>query len=317
MDDLRTIKTHKLDVSHGHRLHIEESGANGGIPVLFLHGGPGGGLGQNYLSHFTDSSFRVIAFDQRGCGKSQPYGTLENNTTSLLIDDIEAIREYFNIDRWLVFGGSWGATLALCYAIEHSERIASLVIRGAYLGREQDNLWFTSPTHGASQIFPDEYAKFSAGKPNGVSILQWYLQQLTHAEEEQRNSAAKRWFDWEGKISKLDAEVQNASDFATTQQVFALALYECYYISNNCFIAENHILDNVNKLKDTMVYIIHGRYDMVCKCEAAFTLHNALAQSDLTIVNSAGHSTSELGIKQALLDALQKAKHYINAKGLF
>ncbi|MFT6738252.1 MAG: proline iminopeptidase [Kangiellaceae bacterium] len=312
MDGIKSIKTFKFLTSDGHTLHVEESGNKSGIPTLFLHGGPGAGIGQNYLWPFVSDDHRLIAFDQRGCGLSQPFGELENNTTSKLIEDIEALRMFFNVDKWLIFGGSWGSTLGLAYAIAYPQRVSGLILRGIFLGREEDANWFTSSTQGASQVFPLEYKAFTQEYENTrsqqQSLCQWYFGQLTHTNESLRHQAAGRWFNWEGSISKLKKIQMPDGDYASNQQVYSLALLECFYLLNNCFMPPNYILDQAHKISEVPLHIVHGRYDMVCKCESAVKLHQALPHSILSIVEDAGHSMTEKGTSEALVKALSQMK---------
>jgi proline iminopeptidase len=316
LDGIKSIRSLKLPSSDGHVLYVEESGNRQGIPTLFLHGGPGAGIGQNYTWPFAHDDHWLIAFDQRGCGRSQPFVSLKHNTTEKCIDDIEAIRIHFNIDKWLIFGGSWGSTLALAYAIAHPNRVSGLVLRGIFLARDEDSDWFVSHYQGASQVFPKEYADFV--KPftdehrdsnfDHKTLYQWYFSKLTSHDENVRNDAARRWFNWEGNICKLNKIQGSAHDFATNQQVYSLALLECYFLLNDCFMPANHIINNAKKINDIPTYIVHGRYDMVCKCESAITLHKAMPHSHLTIVEDAGHSMSEKGIGNALVRALNHIK---------
>jgi proline iminopeptidase len=321
LDGIKSIKTFKFPTSDGHTLHIEESGNPMGLPTLFLHGGPGAGIGQNYLWPFANDDHRLIAFDQRGCGRSQPFASLENNSTSMLVEDIEALRIFFKVDKWLIFGGSWGSTLGLAYALAYPDCVSGLILRGIFLGREEDAMWFTSSTQGASQVFPVEYAAFVDGfenKDNDQSLCQWYFDRLTHTNESVRHQAATGWFNWEGSISKLKQIKMPDTDYASHQQVYSLALLECYYLLNACFLPHNYILENAHKISDVPLHIVHGRYDMVCKCEAAIKLHQALPHSTLSIVEDAGHSMTEKGISEALVSALKQIKALLNTsrKGL-
>jgi len=310
LDGLKSTKSFKFPTSNGHTLHVEESGNSSGIPALFLHGGPGAGMGQNYQWPFANGNYRLIGFDQRGCGRSQPFGSTVDNSTARLVEDIEALRVFFNIEKWLIFGGSWGSTLALAYAIAYPSNVSGMVLRGIFLGRKDDADWFISNTQGASQVFPVEYKKFADNFPappvyqNSKAMCQWYFDQLTNPNESVRNEAAARWFNWEGSISKLKKLEAPAKDFASNQQIYSLALLECYYLLNNCFMPSNHILENCHLIEHIPLHIVHGRYDMVCKCESAITLHAALPNSHLTIVEDAGHSVTEAGISRALIDAL-------------
>jgi len=321
LDGIRSTKSFKVPTSDGHILYVEESGNPNGIPTLFLHGGPGAGIGQNYQWPFASGNYKLIGFDQRGCGRSQPFGSIENNSTSKLIDDIESLRLFFNVDKWLIFGGSWGSTLALAYAIAYPKNVIGMVLRGIFLGRKEDADWFISNNQGASQVFPQEYEAFSAGFPalasyqNHKPLCQWYFDQLTDTNESVRNEASSRWFNWEDNISKLKKSEASALDYASTQQIYSLALLECYYLLNNCFMPANHILENCHLISNIPLHIVHGRYDMVCKCDSAIKLHAALPNSKLTIVEDAGHSMTESGISKALVNALEHLSiHITNQK---
>lgn len=312
MDGIKTTRSFKFPVSDGHILHVEESGSPSGIPVLFLHGGPGAGIGQNYQWPFTNKDYYLIGFDQRGCGRSKPFGKCEHNSTANLVEDIEALRVFFKVERWLIFGGSWGSTLALAYAIAYPQNVSGMVLRGIFLGREEDTNWFISSTQGASQVFPLEYSEFVSGFPTSVTqesselICQWYFEQLTDSNEIVRNEAATRWFNWEGNISKLKKTQNDSGDSASNQQIYSLALLECHYLINNCFMPVNHILASCHLISHIPLHIVHGRYDMVCKCESAIKLHHTLPNSHLTIVEDAGHSITEKGISTALVEALDR-----------
>lgn len=312
MDGIKSIKSFKFPTDDGHILYVEESGDPNGIPTLFLHGGPGAGIGQNYHWPFASNEYRLIAFDQRGCGRSQPFANLENNNMAAQTADIEALRKFFNIDKWLIFGGSWGSTLALAYAIAHPQCVSGLILRGIFLGRQEDANWFISGSQGASQVFHKEYAEFNPEycgastnvDDESIALCQSYFSQLTHTDESVRNCAATRWFKWEDSISKLRKLKVSALEYASNQQIYSLALLECYYLLNACFMPANYILEQAHRLHDIPMHIVHGRYDMVCKCEAAIKLHQALPHSHLNIIEDAGHSMTEPGISAALVDAL-------------
>jgi proline iminopeptidase len=306
VDGYKTTQSYKIATPDGHHLYVEESGNSSGPPVLFLHGGPGAGIGQHYQGLFNTSQYRLIAFDQRGCGRSQPYGSIEVNTTQTLIADIELIRAFFNIDKWLLFGGSWGSTLALCYAIAFPEQVSAMILRGIFLGRKQDSEWFLSPNGGAAQVYPQQFKAF-AHKPEHTSaeaLCQDYFVRLSSSDESIRYDAATRWFNWEGSISKLILSTTDASELASIQQMYTLALMECYYVLNNCFIEEDYILKNASKIAHIPSHLVHGRYDMVCKSESAVTLHQHLPNSTLTIVADAGHSMNEPRTSKALMNSL-------------
>ena len=303
------IQSFKLAVSDAHVLHIETAGKPNGIPVLYLHGGPGAGINGNYQWPFDLADYRIIAFDQRGCGHSQPFGSLENNSTQHLIQDIEALRKHLGIDAWHLFGGSWGSTLALCYAIEHPEAVLSMTLRGVFLARQQDFDWFLKPSGGAAQVFPDAYANFIKQVPtrhnNSAAIADAFYERFSSQDDEISKSALSAWFNWEGSISKLIPDKHLSSDVASNQQVKSLALLECHYLKHACFIDEDYILSKANHLRHIPTHIVHGRYDMVCQVSAAYDLHLALPQSHLNIIDNAGHSASEPGIKRALIEIMR------------
>jgi len=316
LDGFKQIKSYKVTTPDNHILHVEESGYSTGIPALFIHGGPGAGIGYNYHWPFTGLDYRLIAFDQRGCGRSQPYGCLESNNISVLIDDIERIREHFGIEKWLLFGGSWGTTLALAYAIKHPKRVSAMVLRGIFLGRDQDADWFISPTGGASQVFQDEYQHFVGNytATSSKEVCKAFYSDLTSTDVKTRLAAATRWFNWEGNISRLVDAQANASDYASPQQIYTLALFECHYLLHHCFFAQNYIIEHTNEIAHIPTALIHGRYDMVCKCEGAIVLHQHLPNSSLDIIEDAGHSMTEEGIAASLIAALQQMEKRLRPK---
>lgn len=300
-----------LSVGKNHRIFVEQSGNPFGTPVLYLHGGPGAGLGTHYKWPFDLNKYRVIGFDQRGCGKSRPTGSVQENTTELSLQDIETIRQHLDIEQWILFGGSWGSTLALLYAIAHPNTVKGIVLRGVFLAREQDFDWFLMPNGGAAQVYPDAYARFASGIVSGKTIPTHYQQICERYYEmfehpEQYKKALQNWYNWEGNISKLLSSDIDASDISTDIQVRNLALLECHYLLNQCFIQENQILDTVAEIEHLPCFIVHGRYDMVCKVEAAYSLHKALPRSKLTIIDNAGHSMSESGIAKSLVDTMRE-----------
>ncbi|MFC3122380.1 prolyl aminopeptidase [Agaribacter flavus] len=299
-----TTKSFKQPVSDGHVLHVELTGNPCGIPVVFLHGGPGAGLNSCYQWPFDLSKYYVIAFDQRGCGQSQPFADTTNNTSDHLIADMESIRQHLKIEKWLVFGGSWGATLALLYAIQHPQYTSQLVLRGTFLARSVDYDWFLSNKGAAAQLFPKEYESFTRGL-NKVdcwqAICSTFYQMMQDKSAEVRQEAFNKWFSWEVAISKLIPEANHKHQSASTLQMKSLALLECHYIKYQCFIAENYILDNAHIIADIPTYIVHGRYDLVCKVSASIKLDQALNDSQLFVIDDAGHSAQEAGIKKTIL----------------
>lgn len=317
VDGYKSTQSYKISTLDGHQLYVEESGDRSGTPVLFLHGGPGAGIGQYYQGLFASTDYRLIAFDQRGCGRSQPFGSIEANTTQTLIEDIELIRAFFGIDKWLLFGGSWGSTLALSYAISCPKHVSAMILRGIYLGRKEDANWFLSAKGGAAQVYPSQFKAFAQEHQHDSAaiICQEYFKCLTSDNESIKHKAAARWFNWEGSISRLKSMEQDASEFASVQQMYTLALMECFYVLNNCFIEENFILNNADKIAHIPTHIIHGRYDMVCKCESAVSLHNKLPSSTLTIIPDAGHSMNEKGTSKALIKSLNYFANHLENKG--
>lgn len=304
-----TFKSFKHKVSNNHQLHVELAGNPNGIPVLFIHGGPGAGINGSYQWPFDLDTYFVIAYDQRGCGQSQPFADIKHNSSQALIADIESIRQYLKIERWALFGGSWGATLALLYAIEHPDRTSHIVLRGTFLGREEDYAWFLSPTGAAAQVFPKEYANFVKGvdcKDSWQCIADSFYARMQSSDPNISQLACEQWFSWEVAISKLVPDKKTSpNQIASNLQMKSLALLECHYIHNRCFIEENHVINNAYKITHIPIFIIHGRYDLVCKVDASIKLHEHLHNSTLSIIDSAGHSAQEIGIKKNLLRTMK------------
>jgi len=268
-----------------------------------MHGGPGAGLGKNYQWPFDPIKYRVIGVEQRGCGRSIPFGDTHNNTTQLLIQDFEMIRQQLDVNKWIVFGGSWGSTLALIYAIQYPEFVLFMVLRGVFLAREEDSEWFLLPSGGAAQVYPEAYQKFSShivAASSSDAVCKEFISLFQSKNPSISSAALTSWFDWEGCISRFISPNVIMSDLSTEKQIKSLALLECHYLLNKCFIEENYIMDNISKIKDIPCHIVHGRYDMVCKLAAAYCVHKALPQSTLKIIDNAGHSMSELGIGNEL-----------------
>jgi proline iminopeptidase len=290
-----------LSVDSEHNLHLEESGNPDGIPVLFVHGGPGGGCSPDHRRFFSPEAYRIILFDQRGCGQSTPHGSLSNNTTQALIADMELIREHLGIDTWLLFGGSWGSTLSLAYAQAHPERVQGLVLRGIFLCRTRDIDWFYQD--GASHIFPDYWQEYIApiAEEQRDSILPAYYELLTSENEIARMAAAKAWSVWEGRCSTLHPNPDLVDHFGDPHVALAMARIEAHYFINNSFLEDNALLKNADKLKGIPTWIVHGRYDVVCPIEQAYLLHQAMPEAELNIIRDAGHSAFEPGITDRLI----------------
>ncbi|WP_116474700.1 prolyl aminopeptidase [Zobellella maritima] len=293
-----------LAVSERHRLYVEESGNPLGIPVVVVHGGPGAGTSPEHRRFFDPRLYRIILFDQRGAGRSEPHAELADNHTQALVEDMETIRNELGIDRWLLFGGSWGSTLALCYALSHADRVLGLVLRGLFLGREQDLHWLYQPDGGAAQLFPDYYRDFLAPLGGDARhLLSHYYRLLTSNDELARLQAARAWAIWEGRISTLLPRIDAEQYYGETHSALALARIECHYFVNRCFFVENHIIRNIEKLRHLPAVLIHGRYDVICKPAGALSLSDHWPELELQIVPNAGHSAFEPGMINALVKA--------------
>ncbi|WP_111658017.1 prolyl aminopeptidase [Isoalcanivorax indicus] len=290
-----------LDVGDGHRLYIEQSGNPHGEPVLVVHGGPGGGCSPRMRRYFDPRHWRIILFDQRGAGQSQPSGSLTANTTPDLVADMERIRVALGVERWLLFGGSWGVTLALRYGQCHPQRVAGMVLRGVFLCRQQDIDWLYREG-GASRIFPDAWARFRDALPAaaGADLLTRYHQRLT--EEVVDRSVASAWAAWEAACATLLPSPGVVASFET--RALALARIESHYFVAGGFMPEAGLLSHMASLAGIPAHIVHGRYDMVCPVEQAWTLHQAWPGSQLTVVPDAGHSATEPGLQRALVAAV-------------
>ncbi len=305
-----------INVGSGHTLFFEQSGNPDGIPVLFIHGGPGAGLPPNYKCFFDNSKYRIIGYEQRGCGRSTPFATTLNNDTWLNVDDIEKLRLHLGISSFLLFGGSWGSTLALLYSIKYSNRVIGLILRGIFLARQEDRDWFLSPQGCAAQLFPEHYRKFVKGISGPLStsnICKSYNDALHTNNDVLRHAAFKRWYQWEERLSRitLPPGVGDVTSNYPMQAITSLATLECHFLSHDCFLEENYIIDNIDKIRHIPGTIIHGRYDLICKIGAAEALHNAWAQSQLQIIPDAGHSTSEPSIGYALCRATRDMSRFI------
>ena len=306
-DPIEPFDTGMLPVSSIHTLYYEQCGNPQGNPAVFLHGGPGGGLSPDYRRFFDPVAYRAVLFDQRGSGKSTPYAELEENTTWDLVADIEKLREHLGIDRWVVFGGSWGSTLALAYAETHPERVKALVLRGIFLVRKRELEWFYQD--GADAVFPDFYEDYVNLIPEEErgDLMQAYYSRLTSDDESVRFEAAKLWSIWEGSTSKLFPDPDLIEMFSAPDKAVSLARIECHYFLNNCFFdSENYLLENVGKIRHIPTVIVQGRYDMVCPAMSAWALHRAFPEAELVMVPDAGHSAYEKGNTSALVEATDK-----------
>ena len=284
-----------LEVGGGHTLYYEECGNPQGKPAVFLHGGPGGGCTAAMRRFWNPDVYRVILFDQRGSGKSKPHANLENNTTWDLVNDIELIRTALQIDKWQVFGGSWGSTLALAYSQTHPQRVSEIVLRGIFMLRKKEIDWFYQ--HGASEIFPDRWQHYLQPIPPGErdDLLRAYYRRLTSDDATVRIEAAKAWSTWEGTTSTLLPNEAIAADFAADEMATALARIECHYFVNQGFMQDNQLINDVDKIRHIPAVIVQGRYDVVCPAVSAWELAQAWPEADFRIVADAGHAAFEPG----------------------
>ena len=292
-----------LKVSKLHTIYVEESGNPTGKPVIFLHGGPGGGSEPIYRQYFNPQKWRIIIFDQRGCGKSLPHAELEENTTWDLVNDIEMIREYLKIDSWVVFGGSWGSTLSLSYAIKNSKRCKGLILRGIFMLRKIEIDWFYQ--EGCSYIFPDEWENYLKIIPENErsNLVNAYYKRLISKDKKTRIEAAKAWSTWEARTSKLIQTKDSLHHFDNEKVAEAFARIECHYFINKGFFKnDGWILENIYKIQHIPNVIIQGRYDVVCPVRSAWDLHKAWNNSNLIIIKDAGHSMLEKNIQSELIN---------------
>jgi len=300
---IEPYKTHTIPVSEGHRLYVEECGRADGLPVVFLHGGPGSGCEPWHRQFFDPDVYRIVLFDQRGSGRSIPHAVLEGNTTQNLVADIEVVRTALGIDQWLVFGGSWGSTLGLVYAETHSERVLGLILRGIFLCRPRDIHWFYQ--QGASFLLPDYWQDYLDIIPGNEQddMVSAYYRRLTGKDELACMAAARAWSLWEGRASTLLPKTDVVDHFVKPHTAMSLARIECHYFMNNSFLEPNQILNEVRRLHAIPGVIVQGRYDVVCPLEQAWELHQAWPESRLQVIQDAGHSASEPGIIDALVTA--------------
>jgi proline iminopeptidase len=297
----------RLRVSDLHELHIEQAGNSQGKPVVFLHGGPGGGIDPIYRQYFDPNLWRIVLFDQRGCGRSTPHAELNQNTTWDLVSDIEKIRLHLGIERWTVFGGSWGSTLSLAYSQTYPMACTELILRGIFLLRQQELRWFYQ--EGTSYLFPDAWEDYLAPIPAAErnDLMAAYYRRLTSADATVRAVAAQAWSVWEASTSKLIVDPNLKQKFGETQFADAFARIECHYFVNKGFFeTEDQLLKNCARIRHLPTVIVQGRYDVVCPMASAWDLHRALPEAELVIVPDAGHSMTEPGIRSALIEATDR-----------
>ena len=295
--------TGMLQVSDVHTIAWEQSGLADGIPVVVIHGGPGGGGQPSYRQYFDPAAFNIIQFDQRGCGKSTPYAELEGNNTQASVSDLEALREHLGLENWHVFGGSWGSTLSLIYAQHHPERVMSLVLRGIFMCRKSELHWFYQD--GASHLFPDAFEPYRNHIPaeEQSDLISAYYKRLTSDDVEVRRAAAKEWTRWEMATSRLFPDPEYLEKADDLDFAVAFARIECHYFINGIFVEEGFILKRAKAIEHIPTVIVQGRYDVVCPPRSAWELHKAMPQSRLVMVPDAGHSMGEVSIARELVAA--------------
>ncbi len=296
-----------LRVDDVHEVYYEQCGNPRGKPALFVHGGPGGGFSPVHRRFWDPSRYRIILFDQRGCGRSAPHAELRNNTTWDLVSDMERIRERLEIERWQLFGGSWGSTLSLTYALEHPERVSEMVLRGIFLLRRREIQWYYQ--EGASRIFPEAWQKYLEPIPEDErnDMVGAYYRRLTSTDRNERIQAARAWSMWEGSTSRLVPDPDLVARTGETAFAEAFARIECHYFINGGFFQDDdHLLQNLQRITDIPAVIVQGRYDIVCPAESAYQLHQAWPKSELIIAPKSGHSALEPEITSHLVAATER-----------
>ncbi len=304
---IEPYRTGTLKVSDVHTLYWEESGNPKGKPAVFLHGGPGGGTEAKMRRFFNPEKYRIILFDQRGCGKSKPYASLEANTTWDLVEDIEKLRKHLNVSKWQVFGGSWGCTLALAYAETHPESVTELILRGVFLLRKKEIDWFYQG--GADMIYPDAWEEYKNAIPveERGDFVKAYYKRLTSSDHSVQLAAARAWSIWEGSTSKLLTDTSFVTHYGSDEFALAFARIECHYFTNRGFFdPDDQLLQNAGRLRKIPGVIVQGRYDVVCPMDSAWALHRAWPEAEFILVPDAGHSAFEFGISKGLVSATDK-----------
>jgi len=304
--DIQPFASHRLAVGGPHELYLEQCGNASGIPALFLHGGPGAGCEPYHRRFFDPQRYHAVLFDQRGCGRSTPHGDLTDNTTWHLVADIEAIRDLLGVDRWLVFGGSWGSTLALAYAQAHPERVLGLILRGIFLCRDREIQWFYQ--EGASRVFPDYWQDYLQPIPESErgDLLDAYYRRLTGDDELARLAAAKAWSLWEARTASLLPNEDVLKHFSRPRTALALARIESHYFVHRTFLEPDQLLRNAHRIAGIPGVIVQGRYDLICPMESAWALHRVWPGAQLQVIPDAGHSACEPGTCRALVEATDR-----------
>lgn len=304
--EIRPYQTFMLPVSDGHELYVECSGTQEGIPVLVVHGGPGAGCSDKMRRFFDPERYHIIVFDQRGAGRSTPHAAVDNNTTDHILADMERIRNHLGIHRWVLFGGSFGATLSLLYAQQHTEHVCALILRGVFLGRSQDLDWLYR--QGAGRFFPEEWLRFLApvGGVADEQLLSRYCELLQGENELAKVSAAKAWARWEAANSSFRPNFSSQEYYTATHTALALATISAHFFTHRCFIADDQILANIEKIADLPGYIVHGRYDMICPPDQAYELAQRWPLAELDLIREGGHSAFDDAMVDALVRVTQQ-----------
>jgi len=304
--EIQPYQTFFLETGSKHAVHVEQSGNPDGIPVVFLHGGPCSGTKPDHRRFFNPEFYRIILFDQRGCGLSVPFGKLENNTTQDLIDDMERIRNHLAIKQWLVFGGSWGGALALLYACQHKERVMGLILRAVFLARQQDLDWFAKD--GANRIYPEQWQRLidSVPEQSRGSLVQGLCDMLWGEDEVAQRRAAKEWIAWGSQVSLGNDYQPGSKGEHATEKMVKQARMELHYAKHHYFIQENQILDSCGALDKIPTLIIHSRHDFVCPMEAGYSLHKMLPSAEYIVLPNAGHIAQGAEMIDALVAATDR-----------
>lgn len=305
--EIGPYETGYMPLSSSHVMYWEQAGNPRGQPVLFLHGGPGAGAGAVHRRFFDPNFWRIVIFDQRGAGRSRPLGGLQDNTTPDLVADIEVLRRHLGIERWLLFGGSWGSTLALAYAQAHPAHVSGCVLRGVFLGRDEEVRWFL---HGIQAVFPDAHAQFLGFLPENErdDLLGNYLRRLVNPDPAIHLPAARAWSVYEGTCSTLLPSPETVSSFSQDRTALGLARIEAFYFANRLFLPPEGLLGGMSRIGHIPAEIVQGRYDMICPATTAFALAAAWRNARLSIVPDAGHSALEPGIRRALVAAVERLR---------
>ena len=296
-----------LSVDDLHTLYWEQSGNPEGTPIVLLHGGPGAGATPMHRQFFDPDHYRIVIFDQRGAGRSTPLGCIENNTLPLLVQDIETLRQHLNIERWHVFGGSWGSTLGIAYAQAHPERCISMILRGIFMLEQNEIDWFL---YGMRSLFPEAWEQFSSLLPEDqqYDLLEGYYERLTEGTPEQQIEAAIRWTLYEGACSSLLPNYETITTPEQKNHALALARMEAHYFRNNLISIDQSLFNNIDRLRSIPATIVHGRYDVICPIQTAHRLHQLWPEADYVIVPDGGHSALDPAVRSRLIEAVEHAK---------